>query len=100
MNDRVDLRFVEQSANRIAIAQIRFTQRKFLAGNFANAVQRVGFGIDEIIQNDHLVPRIQQLHARSGFPIKPAPPVTNTFISLTPSLFFYFYCSAGGRGFQ
>ena len=64
MNDRVDLRFVEQSANRIAIAQIRFAQRKFLAGNFANAVQRVGFGIDEIIQNDHLVPRIQQLHAR------------------------------------
>ena len=64
MDHRVDPIVVKRLADGRAVAQIALAERQILSGNFADAVERIGLGVDEIVDHDHLVARVQQLHAR------------------------------------
>ncbi len=57
------LMLLKDAAHGFAVAQIGFVEGEIPAGDFADVVQRLRLGIDEIIDDDDLVPRVEQLDA-------------------------------------
>ena len=63
VNHRVDRLSRESDVQRLRVAQIALNKRKILAGNLADAVQRLRFGVAEVIDDDNLMSFFQQFHA-------------------------------------
>ena len=64
MNHRVGRVARKRRVQHMRVAQVALDERKIPSGNFADALQRFRSGIAEIIDDDHLVTRVEQFHAR------------------------------------
>ena len=64
VNHRVHLVFRENPIHRIVIAGVRAIELHALAGQLFHALNRLGAAVVQIIHDDDVVPRVQQLNCR------------------------------------
>ena len=63
VDDGVDGMLVEQLLHGRAVAQVGLAEGEVLAGDAADAVQCLGLGVDEIVDDDDLMSRVEQFYA-------------------------------------
>ena len=66
MDHRVDLVFGEDPVDPFPVEQVDLIEPEILPGDFADAVEHFRLGIDKIVEDDNLFPRVQQFNAGVG----------------------------------
>ena len=66
MDDRVNLVLLEHPLHPGFVEQVGLVEFEVLAGNLADAFEGLGLRVDEIVQHNDFLARVQQLHAGVG----------------------------------